>query len=353
MLKQSFSAILYIFKQYLTVLLSLIVMASCGNKVNTPNVSTVDIKYQSVRFDQMMQQIDTSKITASLQQLKKTQPDFLDFYLDTLMGFGVYGDYRIENPAIKLGLLPFLQHKDIVGLMDTVKIKFPDTKSIDNELKEGFQFLKYYFPNVHTPKVVYFFSGLNKWYSFTIDSSIVGVGLDMYLGTQYPFYKSVQIPDYAIGKCLPAYIPVNVFQAVYSNLFPHVDNEKTLLDLMIYKGLEQYFLSKIIPNSNDTTRLGITAAQLKWCEENEATIYNFFIKEQLMYETSRGKIMRYVSDGPFAIGMPKESPANVGTWMGLRIVNKYFEQHPDLDWKAVLKETDGQKILQASKYKPK
>lgn len=353
MLKQSFSAILHIFKQYLTILLFILAVASCGNRNNQPNVSNIEINYQSIRFDQLMQQIDTNNIDASLQQLNKTYPDFLDFYLDTLMGFGVFGDYKKENPAIQLGLIPFLGHKDIVGLMDTIKQKFPDTKAIDKDLKQGFQYLKYYFPNVNTPKIIYFFSGLNKWYSFTVDTSIVGVGLDMYLGTQYPFYQSVQIPDYAIRKCQPAYISVNVFQAVYSNLFPHVDNEKTLLDLMVYKGFEQYFLSKIIPFSSDTTRLGITTVQLKWCEQNEAMIYNFFIKEQLLYETSRGKIIRYVSDGPFAIGMPKESPGNVGTWMGYRIVTKYFEQHPEANWIDLLKETDGQKILQASKYKPK
>jgi hypothetical protein len=213
--------------------------------------------------------------------------------------------------------------------------------------------LKHYYPYYKIPKIVYFISGLNKWYAFTVDSTIVGVGLDMFLGKEYPFYQSVQIPNYALAKCSKEYIPVNVFQAVFRNQHPFNDDDKNLLDMMIQRGKEQYFLSKIIPFIDDTTRIGYTKKQLQWCHDNEAMIYNFLVKENLLYETSKAKIVRFVNDGPFSVGMTEESPGNIGTWVGWQIVEHYVSKHPNISLEELFENSDPQQILFQSGYKPR
>lgn len=336
-----------------TILAVLLFQFSCSEQPQHPDVSNVSIELKTARLDRDLAAIDTNHVAEGLQQLQPKYPSFLDFYLDTLMGFGIQGHYDSTERGIKLGLRPFLAHKDIRGLFDTVAQHFPDTRSIDEALTEGFRYMKHYYPSFTVPKVIYLITGLNQWSVFTVDSTILGVGLDMYLGPQYPFYSAVQIPDYVIRKCKPGYIPVNAFQAIYRNRHPFNMEERTLLDMMIQRGKEQYFLTKVLPETADTLRFGYSKKQLEWCRKNEADIYNFFITKNLLYDTHLQQTARYIMEGPTSTGMPPESPGNTGTWLGYRIVEAYMKQHPDMDMETLFAQENAQGILQESKYKPK
>ncbi len=337
---------------YLTALMAAFVVAGC-NSDNKPDVDNVVIELETRRLDRDLASLDTGKIRDELEVLKRKYPDFLDFYLDTLMGFGIRGNYDANSDAIRLGLKPFLIHTDIRGVFDSVAQHFPDTKETEKELTRGFRYLKHYFPDYHVPQIVYFISGLNQWSVMTLDSAIIGIGLDMYLGSQYPFYSAVQIPQYVIRKCTPAYIAPNTFQAIYREKYPFVMEDRNLLDLMIQRGKEQYFLSRILPDQPDSVRFGFTQAQLNWCEANEPDVYNFFITQNLLYETSPNKIYRYIFDAPSAAGMPPESPGNIGSWIGYRIITAYLKQHPEMTMPELFAMDQAQKILQDSRYKPR
>jgi len=336
----------------LSLLFLLVVNSGCGGD-NQPNVSNINIDLKTRRLDQDLAKIDTNNVAAGLQELHSKYPDFLDFYLDTLMGFGIHGNYHDSVAGIRLGLQPFLAHKDIVGLFDTVAKHYPNTKQIDEDLTRGFQYMKHYYPQFFVPKIIYLVTGLNQWSVVTVDTNIIGIGLDMYLGEQYPFYRAVQIPEYVIKKCTPEYVGVNTFQAIYRDQVPFEMEGRTLLDMMIQRGKEQYFLSKILPFKDERVRLGFTQEQLDWSEASEAMVYNFFVRDNLLYETNWQKIVRYVNDGPSAAGMPAESPGNIGSWLGYQIVKAYVEHHPDATLNDILKPTDAQRFLQESKYKPR
>lgn len=334
------------------VVFAAMVYAACNDQAR-PDVDHIAVDIDARRFDRDMAATDTNNLAAELAELREKYPDFLDFYLDTLMGFGVQGQYSDSTLGIRLGLKPFLTHQDIRGLFDTVEKHFPDTKLIEQDLAEGFRYMKHYYPDYTLPKVVYFISGLNQWSVMTLDTMILGIGLDMYLGEQYPFYAAVQIPQYVVRKCRAEYVAANAFQAIYRNKHPFVMEDRNLLDLMIQRGKEQYFLSKILPETPDSIRFGFTQAQLNWCDANEADIYNFFITKNLLYETSPAKIHRYVFDAPTAAGMPAESPGNVGSWLGYQIVKAYIKQHPEMKMEELFAITDAQKMLQESRYKPR
>lgn len=336
------------------LILTTAALYSCGNSEKVPDVSNIRISIASQRLDYDLAGLDTNNLQPGLQALKAKYPDFLDFYLDTLMGFGIRGNYADTSKPVAMGLRLFLTHKDYRGLFDTVLKHYPDTKEIDKELTDGFTFMKYYYPNYKLPKIIYLVSGLNNWGAFTYESSIIGIGLDMFLGGSYPFYRSVGLPDYMDKHLTPAYIPVAVFRSVYEDMHPFVMENKTLLDMIVQRGKEQYFLQRVLPKTADTTLLGYSKFQLDWCQKNESEVYNYFIQKNLFYERDWQKILRYVNDGPTSTGMPAESPGNIGTWVGLQIVNAYMEQHPEATMQQMLAQPlDAQRFLEESKYKPK
>jgi hypothetical protein len=332
----------------------LVVASSCNNSENIPDVSNIKVSLQTRRLDLDLARIDTNHIAAGMQQLYKKYPDFLNFYLDTLMGFKIYGNYSDTAQGIQQGLKMFLTYKDYRGLFDTVAKHFPDTKDIEANLTQGFQFLKYYFPNYQVPKIIYLTSGLGNWGAFTYESSTIGIGLDMFLGDKYPYYRSVGIPDYMNTHMRPSYIPVAVFSTIYEDTHPLQMDERTLLDMMIQRGKEQYFLHKVLPHTADSSLFGFTQAQVDWCKGNDEQMYNFFSTNNLFYNKAKDEVMRYVTDGPFATGMPSQSPANVGSWIGYEIVKSYMQQHPKTSLPELLaKEMDPQLFLEQSKYKPR
>ncbi len=338
---------------FFVIALFVLPMASCRNESGAPDVSEVKVALDTRRFDLDLASIDTANISRGLGNLQRKYPDFLDFWLDELMQFGVQGDYSETSPGVREHLRQFLTYKDFRGLFDTVAIHFPDTKVIDEPVRKGFQYYLHYYPGRSVPRIVYFVSGLNNWSVVTVDTAIVAIGLDMYLGADYPFYKSVGIPDYLTRQLRPEAAPVNVFKAIYQDSHPFVAENRTLLDMMVQRGKEQYFLSKIVPFVPEATRFGFSEAQLEWCRENEALIYNFFVKGNMLYETNWTKILRYVNEAPEATGMPKESPGNVGSWLGAQIIKAYADKHPELEMEALFALPDAQAVLQGGGYKPR
>jgi len=341
-------------KGALVISVLFIMLCSCNNGEKAPDVSNIKVSLQTYRLDQDFAQIDTNQIGVALQQLHQKYPDFLNFYLDTLMGFKIAGNYADSAAAIQQGLKPFLTYKDYRGLFDTVAKHFPNTKSIESDLTKGFQYMEYYYPHYQVPKIIYLVSGLENWGAFTYETTTVGIGLDMFLGENYPYYRSVGIPDYMDSHMRPAYIPVAVFTTVYEDAHPLQMDERDLLDMIIQRGKEQYFLHKILPNTADSTMFGFSQAQVDWCKGNEQEMYNFFISNNLFYSKDRQQVVRYINDGPFATGMPSQSPGNVGSWVGLEIVKAYMKQHPQTTMQQLLElNTDAQLFLEQSKYKPK
>ncbi|MBS1774301.1 MAG: hypothetical protein JST82_15700 [Bacteroidetes bacterium] len=330
------------------------VFVGCGNEVKAPDVSDVKAEVTSRALYLDIAKIDTNAIGAGLQQLKTQYPDFLDFYLDTLIGLDIRGNYNDTVAGIRLGMKSFLTNKDYRGLLDTVAKHYPDTKKVDEQLEKGFQYMKHYFPSFKEPKVIYVVSWLGNIGAFTCGENTLGIGVDMFLGPQYPYYKSVGIPEYWSEQLQPDYIQVAVFKTLYRNMHPFIPDNRNLLDMMIQRGKEAYFVDMMLPEVSEATKMAYTTKQLKWCADNEGKVYNFFIVQNFLYETNWQKILRYVNEGPNSTGMGDDSPGNIGAWMGLQIVKAYMEQHPKMTLAELLSsQIPAQQFLQESKYKPK
>lgn len=341
---------------------AILVLCSCGDtkKASVPDTKDISLSLTTVRLDQELYAIDTNHIADGLQKLANKYPDFMNFYLDTVMGFGVMGHYSDTTRAIKEAIHEVLTYKDYVNLQDTINKYYPNTKELDAQLTQGFKLLKHYIPACNVPKIYYLNKLLSKETCFVVDSSTACICLDMFLGAQFPYYASVGVPEYFATHLSKDFVPVSFFGAVYERSYPLVTEERPLLDLMIQLGKEQYFLHKVLPELADSTLFAFTGNQVNWCTKNEALLYNYFIQNNLLYNKNIREIIHYVQDGPFAHGIGTATdpghptPGNVGSWIGYKIVCSYMEQHPETTLLQLISlKIEPSKFLSEAKYKPK
>lgn len=339
---------------------SLLFSACGGGAKNAPDVSGIHVDLKTFRFDKDIYALDSMQLSQSLGTLKKKYPDFADFFLDTVMGFNINGQYADSVKGVREGFREYLTFPDYVHLQDSINKHFPDTKQTDETLKQAFAYLKYYFPSASVPRVYYINRLLSRTNAFSIDTVNAAIALDMFLGPEFPYYKSVGVPDYMAQHLRKEFIPVALFTSIYESSHPESMNDRPLLDRMIRKGKLQYFLHQIMPNTPDSVLFGITANQVDWCNKNEALIYNFFVQQNLLYNKEERVIGSYVTEGPFAkgLGTPEDeghpTPGNIGTWLGYRIVASYMGNNN----KVTLPELLSQKVdpaifLEQARYKPK
>jgi hypothetical protein len=301
------------------------------------------------RFDQEFMALDTLQVSAGLSQLYTRYPVFLPVYLEHILNVGPYEDTSLRQMR---EIRQFITARDIRLLHDTVNAHFPDMNDIAGPLRQGFRYIKYYFPQFRPPRVVTFISGLANYGAVTADS-VLGIGLDMFLGPEFVPYGQVAdpYPGYMLYQFTPGYIAADCFKVIQQEMFP-MPAGGTLLDQMIARGKQLYFLDRVMPDTPDSLKAGFTGTQLAWCRDNAQAIWQYFIQGNLLYIHDMQQIMHYIGPGPGTQGMPAPAPGDIGSWVGWQIVRKYMDEHPETSLEDLMSLKDSQALLSQSHYRP-
>jgi len=326
-------------------LYTVLLIISCGNEEKKPDVSKVPVSLKTHRFEQDLM---TAKAPVSLM-LRNKYPHFYDLYFFQLVRIGS-PESTAGRPLMESRIADFVSDPDIQAIYNDTRQTFPDFTSLDGRLTDAFRHYRYYFPKKTIPQTLTFISGFNN--AIVCADSVLAIGLDMYLGRQSKYYHALQFPVYRIAKMDGAYIPTDAMKGWLQSEWTEPESNADLLSHMIYAGKIQYALKKLMPEEADTLITGYSAAQLEWCMKNEKNVWSFFIDHKLLFATELNLIMKYVTEGPTTGGFPKESPGNLGQWIGYKIVQSYAKKKMPDDLAGLLNENDYKKILQESGYKP-
>ncbi|MFL0354275.1 gliding motility lipoprotein GldB [Xanthomarina sp. GH4-25] len=229
---------------------------------------------------------------------------------------------------------------------------FPELKEEKKEITQLFQHLKYYFPEFKTPRVITTTSNVDYRNKVIVTDTIVLISLDTYLGSDHKFYGGIQ--KYLRQDFNKDMIVVDLANG-YANNFIFQPQNKNLLDEMIYFGKQLYFKDKIIPFKTDAEKIGYSEEQLDWAKSNEIEIWRFFVEEELLFSTDSKLPNRFINPAPFSKfyleDIDKESPGEIGKYIGWQIVKAYMERN-NVSLKDLLQE-DPKEIFNHSNYKPK
>jgi len=326
--------------RFLLVLIGLVLFGCNGI-----TVETVPVKLE--RFEEDLFAIELAKLDPELKALEQKYPEFFPLYMNQILSVGPLDDSLGKGKARLAG---FLENEAIIKLQKKCAHDFADITQLEAELGQAFGMMKHYFPDHQAPRVVTFISEFGNA-ALTYDSTLLGIGLDMYLGRDYKYYPSVGFPYYMIRRLQPEYIVPNGIQVMLSEMFDLSAKNNKLLDQIVYNGKIYYMAGRILPEVGDSLFTGYTSKQMDWCNENERQIWSFFISKDLLFSSNAQLYTKYVSEGPNSSGMPTESPGNIGSWVGWQIVRKYMKNYPEVTMRELMS-TDAHKILNQAGYKP-
>lgn len=337
-----------IIKSIFTLLLISILFNAC-QQVNTSTDKSLNSNNQEFtisRFEQELFKSDSLPMDSNLNRLRLKYDAFFDVYFIQIMNFGntkskdfpyIVNDF-IHNNDFKM----LLHDCDSVYNTDRIEDLTYDIRNVFSKYQE-------LYPNDTLPKVCTFISGFNN--AIVTTDGFIGIGLDLFLGAQYRFYPTLDLPEYLTRRYTPEHLLPMFVKGMAAYKYPFENDKPQLLDVMLNEGKMLYFMDQILSDVEDSLKIGYSAAQLKWCQENEANIYQLLIQDGL-YNSDFLKFRKYTEEAPFTVNLNNESAPRIAWFCGWQIIKKFMENNPSYSLDDLMKEKDSQKILSSSKYKP-
>jgi hypothetical protein len=324
-----------------------VALGSCGSR-HIPDVSGIKVNVPIGRFDRDFFLADTVQTEQAMAGLQKKYPYFFNDYIQHIV-FADVTDTTLSVPDV------INQYKrNVRPIYDSIQLRFPQTTGLQEQLEQGFRFVKYYYPAYKIPKVVTY-AGLIGDPSVALTSNAMAIGLQMYLGRNFSAYNTLEaidkFPLYISRRFEPAYIGVNCIQNIALDIYPDKSQGLDLISQMIEKGKQWYLTDKFMPTTPDSLKTGYTQAQLDWTAANEGLVWNFILQSNDLYNSEPTIVQRYIGESPKTDGMPDSSPGNIGQWIGWQIV-KAYAANTGATLQQVL-QADDRKIFEEAKYKPK
>lgn len=328
-------------------MLVIFIVTSCNKNHYAVDVSSINVNIEIKRLEKDLFTITPDKIISQLPELKQKYGGFLQLFSYVIntgdINDSSFGDLLVRFCTDK-------QNNDVFAL--TMKL-YPDVGSIQMGLEQAFKHYLYYFPERNVPAVFTCITGFNN--SIITGDSVLGIGLDRYLGSDCEYYPRLEIYKYIAARMTPDNIVSDCMYGWgasewdFSTLNYPADN---LITEMIHDGKLKYFEKCMLPDTPDEIIFGFTPDQIKFCRNNENQMWTYLIENDLLFNTDQFTIRKLTGEAPFTSYFTRESPGRAAVWLGFRIVESYMMRNPGITIEEMMNNTDIQLVLDKSKYSP-
>ncbi|GHE55870.1 MULTISPECIES: hypothetical protein [Roseivirga] len=277
--------------------------------------------------------------TEAIDQYLESNPEEYE-YFKFVFGFQTPEDLLNENFELLQNPYVDTLYQETLALISAQEVAY--------ELDQAFGRLKGIYPDFSAPKVQAVYSAFGK--DLFLSDSLIVIGLDYYLGEEASYRPNIY--DYILNRMSPDHLVPQLMQFMSLRYNKTKQDSRTVLDEMIYYGKAMAFAKQMLPCVNDSLIIGYSRQQLADATVSEALIWSHFVEERLLYSEDPTAITRYIDERPSVLEIDKRCPGRIGQWLGWQIVNAYMKE-TGADFKELMAETDAQKILMQSKYRPR
>lgn len=334
------------FKAVLLFVSIVMLISSCVEENENETLPELEpITLTVKRLDQDLFETSPDKLDSLVPELKARYGDFLDLYCNQVLNIGSPDSFGFTS-----NLYNFVTEPNIKEVYAQCKYTYGDFAQQKSELEGAFNRYHYYFPDSVIPEIVVNVSGFN--FAAIADEKTLGIGLEMFLGSNSIYYHMLGLPQYKIQFMQPQSLSCGAIKGWLWTSFPFYSDEGNVLSHMVYQGKILYALDRLFPETADSLKIDYTAAQMEFVAANEYNIWSHFIEQQALYSSDNNDLMKYMGEGPFTKGLPKEAPARLGEYIGWQIVKRFMKNNSDVSLQQLFEIADAQEILTRSKYKP-
>ena len=299
-----------------------------------------------VRFDNALMNVHDSTVAQDIRVLYDEYPEFMPLWVEDILGIPAADTAYLETA------LPQFLNDTLYGFKNTNAREqqiFADITGLEKSLSKAFSRIQWLYPNADIPSLYFFVSGFQTPIYF--NEELIGIGADMYLGSDYEYYNRV-VYEYQKQTMRPECIPVDVVSAYLFRTLPYTSAKSRLLDQMMYRGKVMYLTAQIFDDLPPYEVMGWTKEQWEWCVRNERPIWHLVMDNRDLFKTESLVLTGYLNDGPFTSEVSQDSPGRLGIWLGWRIAESFMEHNENVTLQELMAEGDAQKILEESYYKP-
>jgi hypothetical protein len=305
-------------------------------EVDVSGVKMADVRIH--RYDIDLFKVPVTGLRAGLERIQHSYYFFLGADL---------------NDAKKLDeMKAYLENPRNIDFQKASEIQFRDLSGIEKELTGAFRHWKYYFPGVRIPRVYSYISGGDYTNPVQLADSVLIIALDTYLGKDFKPYFADGLALYKAERMTKDQIVPDCAREIVNSMYPEPAAPMTLLGGMVEAGKRQYMVEALIPGLPGYRKLDYSLSQYNWAEKNETHVWAAMIENQMLYSSDGQYFRMFLADGPYTMEFSKDSPPRLGEWIGLQIIRSYMQKNPDITLQMLMQETDAQKILTLSGYKP-
>ncbi len=307
------------------------------NQSTEVDLSQIKQESEFKRFDQAFFESDTAKMPTEIDRLAKDFPEF--FSGGKTLRF--WKSQRTDPNQQEL----YKATQDV----------FFDFKEVNENLNFSMKHLYHYFPN--TPPITFYsyISNLDMEYPvlFAPQAQVCFAGMDNYLGPDKKYYQGVD--SYLAFYRQPTFMVRDCIEAISEIHINRKREAANLLDDMLYYGRALYILQKVMPQKEPAVIIKYPPEKIGFCQKNERTMWAYFVENDLLFDTNQDLKRRFIELAPFSKFRTKldaETPGMVGRWVGWQVIKSFMENNPDVTVAQLANETDSQKMLKLSGYKP-
>jgi hypothetical protein len=332
----------------LFIILLITGLSSCKKNPYRINISSVSANIEIVRLEKDLFTLDPAEMPSVIPGLSEKYNSFLQLFSYVIntgnVNDSLFGDFLVSFCTDKL-------NNEVYG---AVMRLYPDVTDIEDDMEDAFRHYKWYFPGADIPAIYTCITGFNN--SLIIGDSVIGIGLDRYLGRDCEYYQQLQIYRYISARMNSwNIVPDCIYgwgasEWDFASMGYAADNVMTE---MIHEGKLRYFEKCMIPEISDTILFGFSSDQMKFCMNNESQMWQYLIEKDLLFSSDQFTIKKLTGEAPFTTYFTNESPGRASTWLGFRIVESYMMRNKNTSLGEMMDNTDIQGLLEAAKYDPK
>lgn len=324
----------------------LMLMWACNNDRLRIDIEGDPVELEWLRMDRAVFDTPAAEIPQKCLDLQARSDGFFKVYMEDILRLAPIG-----SPELPGRLIGFAKDPDWRQAQKHVEEELGDMENEKQQLQLAFSRLKTVYPEAAIPQVVLFNSGFN--FGIAPMDSVLGIGVEWFIGSDkevIAYLAPENFPNYLKERMIPEML---VPSAIKGWLLAHHSRDvagEDLLTHLVDRGKVMVLLDALLPETPEHLQMAFKEEQLAWCEEQEFNMWRELIDKEMLFSKKADDIGRFMNDGPFTNGFPRESPGHVGEWIGKQMVLDFWERNDQLSLREVMEVEDPNRILKF--YKP-